>query len=383
MVNHLSRSNPVRGLRCALLSDRDGTSPWSRSERSRSSAPGAGAPSTRRGCRTAITVRSRRGGRGDRRARDRAGAPCAPSATAKPGPPRRSRPRRSWRWPACGPGRSRPLGGDVAGGSIWPWARARSGSAWTAARASASSNPRSALRAARAAARTAISGGAASSGVARSRRRLSARPSPSWPLAQEIGIASTRPKIVGLIQRNSEVAIAKAATPATSPSSVCHRWRTTMSRSGIETVVPPLRIPTRVPSEQDAHHGARLDHHRHRRHEGGQQDLDEAGQDQPPGAPAGAPHRAVQQGQDQAEELGCQQDRHGEAEQLERADRIEAREDRREAGAAEIVRPLRGRLQNQQDTDHQLQQPERRGRGSRRCRWRSAAGWPDAAPRRR
>jgi len=40
--------------------------------------------------------------------------------------------------------------------------------------------------------------------------------------------------MVGDIQRNSEVAMRPAETPASRPSRLCQRWRRTMSRQGIE-----------------------------------------------------------------------------------------------------------------------------------------------------
>ena len=60
-----------------------------------------------------------------------------------------------------------------------------------------------------------------------------------------------RPTIVGDIHRNSEVAIMNAETPVRSPSTVCQRWRRTMSRSGIEPSsrrcgCQPVSRPSRI-----------------------------------------------------------------------------------------------------------------------------------------
>ncbi len=208
-------------------------------------------------------------------------------------------------------------------------------------------------------------GRVASSGVASSRRRLRAAEA---ELAARPGdrIASTRPRIVGLIQRNSEVASAKAAirppaergVPAMAGDDVAHRDR---------AVVAPLRVPAGVAPEQDAHHRAGLDHHRHRGDQGREQDLDQARQDQPAGAAAGPAHRAVHRAGSGPGPSG-QQHRHGQAEQLERADRVEPRKDRREPGTAEIIRPLVAVCRTRRIPTTSWHSQSGR-RGSRRCRW--------------
>ena len=57
--------------------------------------------------------------------------------------------------------------------------------------------------------------------------------------------------MVGDIHRNSEVAIMKAEMPAKRPSTVCQRWRRTMSRNGIEPSsrrcgFQPVSRPSRI-----------------------------------------------------------------------------------------------------------------------------------------
>ena len=133
-------------------------------------------------------------------------------------------------------------------------------------------------------------------------------------------------------------------------------------RKGDRPVVAPLRVPAGIKAEHEMHDVAGLNQHHDRSEQSRHDDLEESRNNKPGGAASPPPRGTLDQRESQAKKLGKEEDRHGDAEKLERSLRIEPRPCRKQCEVAwEIFGPDVARLQNNDDTNKELRQPERRG----------------------
>ena len=133
-----------------------------------------------------------------------------------------------------------------------------------------------------------------------------------------------------------------------------------LERNG--AVVATLRIPSGVAAKDDLHDRAGLDHHHDRRVKRRHDDFQQRRGQQAQRAAGPAPRRPIEDRHDEPHEFRRQQHRHREAEQRQRAFRVEARPRRKQTElVGEIFRPDIGRLQHQHDADDELRHPEGRG----------------------
>ena len=269
--------------------------------------------------------------------------------------------------PPPGRGRCRRGGGARAGGSIASWARGEApASAWSAVQGVGVVEA-GARRCACSAFGARGDGAAGRAPPASAAARARFRPRPEAELAadaQEIGIASTRPRIVGDIQTNSEVAIMKADDAGDERRAPCASGGGARCRaSGIEPSsrrcgFQPVSRPSRIWKTEPG-----LDQHQDRRDQRREQDLDQADSDEADAAAAGPPHRAVEQRQHEARTASA---RAGSPWSAPNSWSARSGSKRGQVGKSvnslrEIFRPDVGRLQHERDADHELQQPERRG----------------------